>query len=155
MRPLRSHRISCYGHRSLRAAKCLELCQLLKCLWTVSLITTYELEIVVWGLEPVGAEGRTMGLKALTWGLGRKEREGGRRRTLGVERRLNTAVSLYDVYKKQYNAILYPDKYELSLKNVAQIFRFLEYLKTRSTIVITKVKVTKRANSKQDLSLSR
>lgn len=62
---------------------------------------------------------------------------------MGVERRLNTAVSLYDVYKKQYNAILYPDKYELSLKNVAQIFRFLEYLKTRSTIVITKVKVTK------------
>jgi len=62
---------------------------------------------------------------------------------LGVERRLNTAVSLYDVYKKQYNAILYPDKYELSLKNVAQIFRFLEYLKTRSTTVITEVKVNK------------
>ena len=50
---------------------------------------------------------------------------------------------MYDVYKKQYNVILYPDKYELSLKNVAQIFRFLEYLKTRSTIVITEVKVTK------------
>ena len=62
---------------------------------------------------------------------------------MGVERKLNTAVSLYDLYKKQYNAILYPDKYELSLKNVAQIFRFLEYLKTRSTTVITEVKVNK------------
>ena len=60
-----------------------------------------------------------------------------------MESRLNTAVSLYDVYRKQYKAILYPDKYELSLKNVAQIFRFLEYLKTRSTIVITAVKVNK------------
>jgi len=37
---------------------------------------------------------------------------------------------------QETNTIPYPNKYELSLKNLAQMFCFLEYLKTRSTIMI-------------------